>query len=87
MKLIFCPLCQDVIKLTLALRYCQCGESHGYYLDDINAQIGGKAIPLGFMNYSLAQAIKRRPETGQGQEFTAFVIPRNVSTIIKEDWP
>jgi hypothetical protein len=45
------------------------------------AQIGGKAIPLGIANSSLAKAVRNRPETGQGFEFTAFVIPRECPTI------
>jgi hypothetical protein len=83
MKLIFCPACQDIIKLTSSLRYCMCGESHGYYLDEIMAQVGGKAIPLGIVNHSLARALEQRPETGQGKKFVAFVIPKHVPTIIK----
>jgi hypothetical protein len=83
MKLIFCPACQDVIKLTPCLRYCACGESYGYYTDEIKAVIGGRAIPLGIANNSLAVALRYRPETGQGFEFTAFVIPKNAPNITK----
>jgi hypothetical protein len=83
MKLIFCPACQDVIKLASSLRYCMCGESFGYYTDEIKAVIGGKAIPLGFANNSLVEALRNRPEKGMGERFIAFVIPRNAPNITK----
>lgn len=85
MKLIFCPKCEDLLKLNKVLRYCACRESWGFYNGDgLTAQIGGDAIPIGFNNASFASAIKNRPEFGLGREFTAFVIPEKCSTI--ERW-
>lgn len=84
MKLIFCPKCQDVLKLQKFRRNCQCAASFGYYLDEINAEIGGKAIPIGFANKTLASALKNRPKTGLGSRFEAFVIPEDCETIKKK---
>jgi hypothetical protein len=82
MKLILCPHCTDVRKLLVNTRtVCECGKSFGQYTDEINAEIGGDAIPLGLANASLALAIRNRPQSGMGKEFTAFVIPREVSSI------
>ncbi len=81
MKLIFCRACHDIRKLTPVLVNCSCGKSYGYYTDDLNAVIGGQCIPLGFVNQSFVSAIKNQPETGQGFEFTAFVIPKKCPTI------
>lgn len=82
MKLIFCPECQDVVKLDYNGRYCKCRASFGAYEDDgLNAKIGGLAIPLGIHNGSLASALKRRPHHGLGERFEAFVIPSNCPTI------
>lgn len=81
MKLIFCPKCQDVLKLQPFKRNCQCGAAFGYYLNEINAEIGGKAIPVGFANSSFAEALRSRPETGSGSRFEAFVIPKTCETI------
>jgi hypothetical protein len=82
MKLILCPVCQDVRKLRQTATTCQCGASWGYYeKDGLNATIGGKAIPLGFANSSLVAAIKNRPQEGWGERFEAFVIPVECPTI------
>ena len=82
MKLIFCPECQDVVKLQRVYRTCSCGSSGGMYRSDgLNAIISGKTIPIGIANKSLAEAIKHRPAHGQGAEFCAFVIPEKCETI------
>jgi hypothetical protein len=83
MKLIFCPKCSDVVKLsTKGLRRCECGKASGQYeKDGLNATISGTAIPLGFANSSLTKALQNRPENGLGQTFEAFVIPKTCPTI------
>lgn len=81
MKLLLCPVCQDVVKLTQTGRYCQCGQSWGRYLDDVAAEISGQGIPLGFANSSLVSALQRRPDEGLGATFTAFVIARYCETV------
>lgn len=75
MKLIFCPNCNDVIRLFDKKRHCKCRRSWGHYTDSVNAVIGGIAIPLGFANNSLVEALLNRPENGLGEPFNAFVIP------------
>lgn len=85
MKLILCPTCHDVIKImTQAPRTCYCGQSWGflpYEGDDLHAAIGGQAIPLGFANSTLVDAIQSRPKFGMGSHFDAFVIPENCETV------
>ncbi len=83
MKLIFCPKCQDVFKIPSGKIYkrCKCGHVYGKYIDDLNAEISKHAIPIGFDNPSLKDALWRRPEAGPGSEFTAFVIPTDCGTI------
>lgn len=82
MKLILCPLCEDVIKLNRAGRFCECGRSWGRYLNDgVSAEIGGEAVPLGFVNSELRIALANRPKAGMGHAFTAFVIPVRCDTI------
>ena len=81
MKLIFCKKCQDVRKLLFEAVICACGSSGGVYLDDgINATYWGEAVPLGFDNFSLARAIENQPNSGSGERFTAFVIPKKCPT-------
>lgn len=81
MKLIFCPHCQDVVKLQLGERTCMCGKSTGRYVDSQYAEIGGAAIPIGFENGSFVAALERQPESGLGSVFRAFVIPKSVPTV------
>jgi hypothetical protein len=84
MKLIFCPLCEDVRKLHKEETKCRCGKSSGKYLEDgLHAVIAGEAIPLGFSNPSFAEVLRNRPREGMGQDFVAFVMPKYAKRIIK----
>ena len=86
MKLIYCEKCSDVVSLRVGKkRTCECGQSWGQYTDSLNATIGGHAVPLGFENRSFAAALKKRPEYGQGKEFSAFTIPMHCPTVQKEN--
>lgn len=84
MKLLFCPDCQDVFKLTKKVKTCECGRCKGKYIDNINA-IYNDGIPLGFNNTTLGMAIAAQPVAGWGKKFEAFVIPRNSPTLTKTD--
>lgn len=85
MKFIFCPHCEDIVRLKRETRYCQCRSSWGRYTDDANAIINNVAIPLGLANSTLVKALKERPKSGLGSRFTAFVIPEECPTIRVED--
>lgn len=82
MKMIYCPHCHDVRKLhqggSIA---CICGRSGGFYIDDLNAEITGSAIPLGVNNRTFVKALANRPAEGEGEEFTAFVIAKKCPTV------
>ena len=82
MKLFFCPHCQDVMKLQDEERACKCGRSWGRYVDGLNATIGGSAVPIGFGNGSLADALEARPDDGKGSTFLAFVIPKRCESVV-----
>lgn len=82
MKLIYCPICRDVVSLTYKARTCECGQSGGQYAPDgVTATLTGPAIPLGFDNGSLQKALLNRPGAGDGERFEAFVIPRVCPTV------
>jgi hypothetical protein len=83
LKLIYCPHCNDIVKLRgEAWRACYCGKSRGVYAeDDWHATISGAAIPVGVANFSFYEALRCQPEAGQGERFTAFVIPKSCPTI------
>lgn len=58
MKLIFCPDCYDMRKLSTELTECACGRSHGQYDDDgICATIGGRAVAFGIHNNDVREAL------------------------------
>jgi len=83
-KLIYCPHCQDIRKLTHLLTTCQCGRSYGqYHSDELNAYYGGIAVPLGIANSSFVDALKNQPPEGMGKRFEAFVIPKKCPTFIR----
>lgn len=81
MKLIYCPHCTDIVRLLELRRYCECARSYGNYVDSLNAEVGGLAIPIGFANPSFKKALETRPEEGMGSTFEAFVIPIKCDTI------
>lgn len=86
MKLIFCPACQDVVRLFSRGRFCFCEKSWGQYKKDgKNAIVGGEAVPLGFGNGTFLEALSKRPQDGLGYRFTAFVIPHSCPTIEVEN--
>ena len=85
MKLIFCPDCKTIISLGLAKRFCYCSKNWGYYKDTLVAVISKGAIPLGIANSSLKAALRNRPQSGEGKEFTAFVIPIECDTIEEDE--
>ena len=81
MKLIYCPACEDIVRMTHRTRKCRCKLSWGRYLSDgLHATIGGRAIPLGISNGSFYHALGSRQDTG-AVTFMAFVIERNCPTV------
>lgn len=86
MKLIFCTVCNDVLRLYRHRRTCECGAAWGHYLEDnLHAAIGASAIPLGFRNDEFARDLRARPAVGLGSRFAAFVIPEKCDTVTLVD--
>jgi hypothetical protein len=84
-KLLLCKKCNHIFSLALQERICECKATKGRYIDEQNAEYSGEfAVPLGFTNTSLLGAINNQPQTGLGELFTAFVIPKDCSTFIYE---
>lgn len=95
MKLIFCLECGDVVRLRRESRLCQCRSSGGQYINELDAEIWGKCVPLGFDNSSLAIALNSQPVAPKpgksrkprkfrkkaGKRFDAFIIPKNCPTV------
>lgn len=84
MKLILCKSCQDIVRpLPNKTRYCDCGKVSVKAIGVLNIQVSGKeyATPLGFRNSSFRGAVINQPETGMGEDFVAFVIPKQCDSI------
>ena len=87
MKLIFCPKCQDMVKLLHDKRYCSCKASWGWYeKDGRNAVIGGEAIPIGIDNSQFVPALKEADDTkDRSHYFGAWVFGSLPDTIKREE--
>lgn len=87
MKFLLCKSCQDVIKLVSGVeRHCLCGKVGGIVIrDNLYAEYWGEgAIPIGFSNSSLVDALRNRPKkSGFGSRFEAFVMPEVCETMTK----
>jgi len=88
MKLIYCRVCHDIVKLRFQeYRTCWCTASGGKYTDRLHVEIDGEAVPLGILNESFRTALSKQPDVGLGPDFKAFVIERNCTTISRTDRP
>lgn len=91
MKLIYCLECKAIINLRQEEKKCVCGKSGGQYVDNINAEIYGPCVPLGFANDSFSRAYQIQKEKnkkgggGWGSIFEAFWIPENTKSIRRID--
>ena len=85
MKLIFCPECQDVLKLQMEKRECLCKKSGGCYTDKVHAEIWGLAEAIGFSNPSFTTAYSHRKSLDPTlQNFSAWIFgstARNIKRI------
>ena len=57
MKLLFCPICYDVFKLTMKTRKCECGRCEGHYINDLHATVNGNGYSLAIDNWTLSSAV------------------------------
>lgn len=84
MKLLLCRECGDIFNLSNKTKSCSCGKTSGRYINNLDAKYSG-GIPLGFANSSLVEALRNQPQSGQGKVFTAFVIPQQCPTMVKNE--
>lgn len=87
MKLLICLKCNDIFNLSFKAKKCHCGKTRGVYdKNGLDAVYTGEfAYPAGFSNPSLVKALKNQPQSGNGVEFKAFVIPKECPTFVKVD--
>ncbi len=86
MKLLYCQVCDDIIKLRYEDTFCECGKSWGRYQSDgLYAVIGGKALVIGIGNQALAQA-RRMHEAEPDEQFTltAWLMREGAGHVVRE---
>ena len=82
MKLIFCPRCEDLFKLSTTIKFCDCGESSGRYEENENdAIIFGLAVPIGIGDISFEKAFCRHREgiSNNSYGFDAYFFQKSLS--------
>jgi hypothetical protein len=58
-KLLFCRICGDVVKLERRKRSCRCRDVHGRYEQDgAHATVSQRAIVIGLGNGNLQEAVQ-----------------------------
>lgn len=88
MKLLFCPKCQDVVRLFQKRKVCECGASWGEYIDNLYATYGGEAIPLAIGWTSFLNALAVRDDKDHrflGPTFEGWVVPESSDRFVKEN--
>lgn len=82
MKLIYCPHCNDLVRLQLRIKRCKCRKCCGFYLEDASttAVVNKDAIVVGIDNNTFLDATKkyfrgreRWPETRVDFFFTGWI--------------
>ena len=90
MKLLICPVCNDIFSLSYAEKKCSCGKTYGRYIDKLNAVYSG-GIPFCFSNQSFVEASREKmrkdkstPERYYGERFDAWMCPIGSNTFKEE---
>jgi len=84
-KLLYCPKCNDIKKLSFVERHCKCGHVWGHYEPDgLHAVVSAEAEVLGIDNESLALALGS-VLFSVGSGITAWVIPHSSDRVKWEE--
>jgi len=81
MKLIYCPRCEDIVRLMIWERQCICGASKGRYVDENNAKVTDVAIPIGIDTDQFQDALEQKND--ECKKIDAWFFPSNWETIRK----
>lgn len=94
MKLLLCLKCSDIFSLRMEERLCVCGLTKGKYIDNLNAEVSGPCMPIGFANDSFIRSLRmqraenkyqKEPTCCQGVDFEAFFIHNCASSVKRTD--
>jgi hypothetical protein len=90
LKLLFCPDCSDVFKLSFEVRSCTCGRVRGHYLaDGHHAVVNGEGFSLALDNYVLGTMARRHNAFGGRHDLECYLRPHegpmNARTTVEKD--
>jgi hypothetical protein len=81
MKLIYCTVCFDIVRLKEHPRLCECGRSGGGYDNEVVAWVSGPCQIYGITNQSFINA-RQAEDTGPPMpDLQAFRISDKVSSV------
>lgn len=84
MKLLYCTICKDIIKLISTVRGCCCGESSGYIKPDKKtAVVHGPTRVVGINDKTFFEAVNNQPKQGSGKNFTSYILPKDNKSVLK----
>jgi hypothetical protein len=62
------------------MKFCDCGESSGQYINNLDAEFSGNATMIGFNNSQFLQALRTK-----GSDFLAFTIKEPCQTFKRKN--
>jgi hypothetical protein len=81
MKLVYCQDCQDLFKLSYAVRTCECGRVYGRYINNDEVEVSDDAVSIAIGNTHLRAAIEAMQIhtilTGNTAERTSYYQPEH----------
>ena len=72
MKLLFCSICGDIVRLTSDRRACRCKRCEGFYSGSVTIEVKGPCLVCGIDNYEFQNALERWALGRDRASFTAF---------------
>lgn len=84
MYMLLCKHCSEVISLSHNTKKCSCGSTEGKYINDVEAEYSGPAIPFELDNKTFIAAAAEFDKVGEGMGFVGFVIGSDCKTLVKK---
>ena len=87
MKLILCPECMCIFRLSRDLKRCDCGISYGKYVDSSKVVISNSAVALAIHNEHLVIAYQKYKSAMEGKNNKRWATPIKSWIMIDKNCP
>lgn len=77
-----CSNCKDIFNLKFDEKRCSCGKIQGGIFGKDRGSVFGSCYYTRNCKFNTNKAVNNQPLEGQGDSFTAFVIPKKCDTFI-----